>query len=61
MAKIPDTATIQGPNTITDGEFCPPPNDAKGQPFTSEAARIAIWFRTWNEAVEFYNSLSSHE
>lgn len=71
---IPKTAVIIGPNTLSGtpqdftrqnkaggwGEFCTPWEDSSGAPFDSNASRVAIWFRTWDEAQAFVAMVRAH-
>ena len=71
MAILPKGAVIIGPNTLSGtpqaltrqgkdgswGEFCTPWQDAEGKEFDSNATRVAIWFRTWNDAQQFVRSI----
>lgn len=65
MTKLPVGAVIIGPNTLSGhqpeqfGEFATPPFDAAGQKFDNSAARVALWFRTWDEAKAFVAAISS--
>lgn len=63
MSILPNTAVIIGPNTLTghqpeqSGELATPWQDAAGNKFDSNASRVAIWFRTWDEARAFVAKL----
>lgn len=67
MAILPKTAVVIGPNTLSGtpqhppggySEFITPWSDGNGNEFDSNASRVAIWFRTWDEAQAFVKRIN---
>jgi len=66
MTKIKKSVVILGPNTVNglypdEGNDVPPRLDDEGNEFTTEAAQVTLWFRTWDEATNFVDEITDNK